>query len=477
MPRLTHRFFCFILMTVTLFFSLPAAISQTVQDDPLIPLPEIADPLTPSSLNYSAGQRRLPVDRTVGAEIVDDESGIPAPRQNQDALSVGAEIVDDVLIPSTPHRVTNSEPVDPSQTQISVLGYHDFSQTKSPTRMRMMTAAFRAEMQKIRNSGATVISMDDMVAWKKGEKKLPAHCVLITLDDGWKSVYTDAFPILKEYGYPFTLFLYTDYIDNGGSTLTLAMIREMLQNGASIGSHSVSHPYPKDYRKQKSGRAEKYAAFLTRQIGDSKRILEEKLGVKVNAYCYPGGYKTQEMYDILTREGYALAFDVIAGKTTVQTHDHIIPRYMVIGTELHTFDGAVKFGIPGGKSSLATVSSASPASSAQVQAGPVPSQVVTPAANSQQTAQCQPVSINMATAGNFDPNNIVMRVSGFGRVPGLYEAETKTYKWTPNRPLRGRINVSVTWAAMGSKEYCAPVEWGFEVSEIAVEPPPTGWIP
>ncbi len=50
---------------------------------------------------------------------------------------------------------------------------------------------------------------------------------LITMDDGWKSTYTDAYPILKEFGYPFTVFLYTNYIDGGTSALTSKMIKEM----------------------------------------------------------------------------------------------------------------------------------------------------------------------------------------------------------------------------------------------------------
>src|SRR5690606_35508059 len=107
-----------------------------------------------------------------------------------------------------------------------------------------------------------VISLEDFLAWRQGSKTLPEHCILLTLDDGWKSVYTDAFPILKEFNYPFSLYLYKNYVDLGAKSLTTPMIKEMMQAGASIGSHSVSHPFPAVVKShQKKGPAE-YEAFL-----------------------------------------------------------------------------------------------------------------------------------------------------------------------------------------------------------------------
>lgn len=47
--------------------------------------------------------------------------------------------------------------------------------------------------------------MKEFLEWKLGDRQLPAKCVMITIDDGWKSVYTDAYPILKETGFPFTI--------------------------------------------------------------------------------------------------------------------------------------------------------------------------------------------------------------------------------------------------------------------------------
>lgn len=484
MPCLPHFLFRLSVFALMATCALPVLSGQSPRgasaQDPLVYVPELMDPLNPES----SGRRALPVPvpqgrsaggHAVGAEVVDEGPVPQAPYVPQDPLSVGAEIVDDFRPPAVSRVIIPpSGPVEREQTQVSVLGYHDFSSTKPRTRMRMTPSDFRSEMQRIKDSGATVISMDDFIAWKKGEKKLPARCVLITLDDGWKAVYTDAFPLLKEFGYPFTIFLYTDYINKGGNSLTLQMIQEMVAYGATVGSHSKSHPYPKDFRKNKAGGEARYLDFLTLQMAESKRILEETLGVKVNTYCYPGGYRTHEMYDVLAKAGYLFGFDVISGKVTVATNDMIIPRYMVIGTELFTFDGALRYGSAVKGSDPLAESSAGTGTSA---AGPVPRQVVTPRANSLQPLNGGQISINMATVGDFDPNSITMRVSGMGKVPGFYESQTKTYVWKPNRPLRGRVHVSVSWTLPQSKAFVPPVEWVFDVTEFSVEPPPMGWIP
>ena len=120
--------------------------------------------------------------------------------------------------------------------RVSILGYHDLAENLPETAMRIHTSKFRKQMEAIRQMGIKVITLEEFTAWKKGEGKLPENSILITFDDGWKSVYTDAFPILKEFGFPFTIFLYKNYVDGGGKALTLPMIQEMVKNGAGKNS-------------------------------------------------------------------------------------------------------------------------------------------------------------------------------------------------------------------------------------------------
>src|SRR5256885_12857277 len=70
-------------------------------------------------------------------------------------------------------------------------------------------------MQELKNHNIAVIGMQDFLAWKRREKSIPPHAAIITIDDGYKSAYEVAWPILKKYGYPFTLFIYTEGIRGG----------------------------------------------------------------------------------------------------------------------------------------------------------------------------------------------------------------------------------------------------------------------
>ncbi len=232
------------------------------------------------------------------------------------------------------------------QTRVAVLGYHNFSNSKRPTEMLLQTAEFCQQMQYIRDAGLSVISMQDFLEWRFGTRCLPARCVLITIDDGWKSVYTDAFPILKAYGYPFTLFLYTRYINVQGASMTHDMIREMLSQGATIGSHSSNHLYPSDWTKWEDNPAE-YQAQVVREIKESGEKLRKLYG-RCSTYCYPGGYHTPPMQAMMQEAGYSAAFTVLESKVECNEPAYEVHRYMVFGVDKEIFRRGVNFdGVPG----------------------------------------------------------------------------------------------------------------------------------
>ncbi len=228
------------------------------------------------------------------------------------------------------------------ETQVAVLGYHNFSKTKTCTEMRMSTADFCRQMQFIKDSDISVISMQDFLEWRHGTRRLPAKCVLITIDDGWKSVYSDAYPVLKAYGYPFTMYLYTRYINVKGDSMTSEQIQEMMAHGATIGSHSSNHLYPSKWKRYKQDSAE-YAAQLQKELVDSRTKLMSMFG-NCSTYCYPGGYNTPPMHEVLGTAGYQAAFTVLEKKVQCEEVQFQVHRYMVFGTNHEIFRRAVNFG-------------------------------------------------------------------------------------------------------------------------------------
>ncbi len=227
------------------------------------------------------------------------------------------------------------------QTRVAVLCYHDFSNTRPVTEMCMRTAEFCQQMQYIKDAGLTVITMQDFREWLLGDRRLPERCVLITIDDGWRSVYTEAFPVLKAYGYPFTLYLYTDFIGSKGKAMSPEMIREMMACGATIGSHSASHLYPSKWKALQPESPE-YAEQLQRELPDSVTALQQMFG-NCSTYCYPGGYHTQPMLDCLKANGIDMAFTVVERKVSMLENPMLVHRYVVFGTDPRIFRRAVNF--------------------------------------------------------------------------------------------------------------------------------------
>ena len=344
--------------------------------------------------------------------------------------------------------------------RVSVLGYHEFSATAPPTAMRIRTSTFRKQLEAIKNLGLPVITLDDFMAWKKGRKDLPARAILITIDDGWKSVYTDAYPILKEYGFPFTIYLYKNYVDGGGRALTSAMIREMQKNGATIGSHSVSHPFPGTVKSQARKGPKAFDAFLRREFGDSKSFLQERFGQPITTYAYPGGYHTEEMFPVADEYGYEFLFTVLPGKIRRNLDNRTLPRYIIHGnSDLH-FEHATTFKAIGGEAAM---------SGAIVQTTEHP---VYPEPGSRIESRLPTISADLSAVEGLDPESLVMRVSGFGKVDAQLNPATKSYSWTVNRRLRHRMcEVFVQWRLEGQSKYQLPMRWSFLVEREAAYQP------
>src|SRR5262249_44842093 len=101
-----------------------------------------------------------------------------------------------------------TKPVVDQTAQTIIFCYHRLVDKIHTPWTEITPAAFEAQMKELKDHGITVISMQDLLAWKRGEKNIPPRCAVITFDDGWKSQYEVAWPIMKKFGYPLTMFLY-----------------------------------------------------------------------------------------------------------------------------------------------------------------------------------------------------------------------------------------------------------------------------
>ena len=348
--------------------------------------------------------------------------------------------------------------------RVTVLGYHDFSETRATTNMCMHTSKFRRQMQAIKDLKLNVISLEDFKQWKAGKKNIPDRSVLITIDDGWKAVYTEAYPILKEYGFPFAVYLYTDYIDVGGRSMTSEMIKEMMQNGCSIGSHSVSHPSPRTVKSQQRKGGETYEKFLHSEFGESQKRLAEKFGVDIDTYVYPGGHFHSDMFPITDHYNYDYLFTCIPGKTKRDTPNREIPRYIILGKDKddYIFKHATTF----------KASSQSRASAGAIFEKTAHS--VSPESGQKVTTRLPTISADLSKVENLDPDTVEMRIAGLAKVPATFDPETKVISWRVNRPLRfPTCIVKVRWRKEGKNDYEPALTWTFVIDREAAYRPKT----
>lgn len=355
--------------------------------------------------------------------------------------------------PDTALTVASALPEDDG-SRVSVLGYHEFSESRDPTAMRMRTSDFRQQMEALKELQLPIITLDQFLEWKRGKAELPPRSVLITIDDGWKSVYTDAYPILKEYGFPFTVYLYKNYVDGGGRALTTPMIKEMQQNGCTIGSHSVSHPFPSTVKSHAKKGPEEYDKFLRKELGHSRKFLMSKFKEPVTTYAYPGGYFTEEMFKIGDELGYEFYFTVKPGKVRRDSPNHTLPRYIIRGVADKVFASATSFSATG---------NSAPAIGFQTTPHPV-----YPAPGGMVESRLPTIWADLSGVENLDPSSITMRIAGFGRVPATFDPVPKRVSWTVNRRLRQQVTeITVQWSLLGASKPEAPMNWSFLIDREA----------
>jgi len=211
---------------------------------------------------------------------------------------------------------------------VPVLVYHGFSRKKSGKRMIVAEKDFAEQMQYLHDEGFAVVSLAALFDFMEFKKPLPAKAVVLTVDDGWCSLYEIAYPILKRYGYPMTAFLYTDLIGHE-KCLNWQQLREMAENGLDIQSHTMSHRDLSRMRKGESFR--RYFQDIQNEIAGAERLIEENLGRRCEILAYPYGAYNEILVAYLRKRGYRGAVTVNRGSVPFFADRYRVNRSAVYG--------------------------------------------------------------------------------------------------------------------------------------------------
>src|SRR5258708_31259929 len=207
----------------------------------------------------------------------------------------------------------------------TVLFYHNFDAQKV-TAYNLELKRFQEQMRHIKVQHLPVIPLAQLVDHLTTGAPIPDHAVVITIDDGYKTARTKAWPLLKEYGFPFTVFIYPQYIGHKNG-LSWEDVRTMSRAGVDFQSHSMTHPLLTHPPKSMS-RAE-YVAWIDHELVDSKRIIEEQTGKPVTAIAYPFGGYDEKVVERTKKAGYVAALTCDDGNVTRLTDAWHINRRLV----------------------------------------------------------------------------------------------------------------------------------------------------
>lgn len=195
-----------------------------------------------------------------------------------------------------------------------ILMYHSVAEPlEKENILNVSKEVFNKQMAFLRDGGYHVISLLDLAQLIEQHKRIPFKTVVITFDDGYENNYTIAYPILKKYNFPATVFMVVDYIGQSKKIighdyrfLDKKMLFEMNQGGLMmVGAHTRSHPYLPDIKDN---------SILYEEIAASRKDLEAILKGTVDAFAYPvGGYNAQVL-KCVQEAGYRVAVTTLPFK-------------------------------------------------------------------------------------------------------------------------------------------------------------------
>ena len=222
---------------------------------------------------------------------------------------------------------------------VPVIGYNRFS--KSCKKSSCIPAqVFDQQMKYLKDNNYRVITMAEFLDFLYYQNAIPKRSIVITIDDGHRSAYDIAYPILKRYGLTATFFVYTDSISIDKITLTWDQLKQIKADGFEVGSFTLSH---RDLTKKKE--KEDNPAYMTRikrELLLSKQIIDKKLSQNTIYLAFPFGQYNQSLLNISDQVGYKLAFSMQPGSNPFFSDPLSLKRKMILKKDMKAFIAHLK---------------------------------------------------------------------------------------------------------------------------------------
>jgi peptidoglycan/xylan/chitin deacetylase (PgdA/CDA1 family) len=203
------------------------------------------------------------------------------------------------VIATTTHNVRFDVP-------FGILMYHhiDHSERFTAKKLSVTPENFEKQLVFLLARGYHFVTLDQAFEYFARDGRAPTHTLVLTFDDGYRSFYTAVFPLLKKYQIPASLYVINQDIGKRGN-VTWDMMKEMVKSGlVEIGVHTVNHR-PLSKLNEASQRY---------QLEESKRELEQGLGIEITTVVYPFGRYNSTTLKLVQELGFKGGASVFFGK-------------------------------------------------------------------------------------------------------------------------------------------------------------------
>ncbi|MBC7263084.1 MAG: polysaccharide deacetylase family protein [Chloroflexi bacterium] len=213
------------------------------------------------------------------------------------------------------------------QARIPILMYHYISVPPPDADairrdLSVSPEQFEAQLHYLRNEGYQTITLRDLILHLTTGYPLPTKPIVLTFDDGYRDHYTNAFPLLRKYGYVGTFFVVTQFLDEGYEAyMTWEQVVEMSAAGMDIEAHSHSH---REMHNQSLD-------FVVFEVLRPKEAIEARLHKPVRFFCYPSGKSDEQTVQVLHSANYWGAVTVAQGALHDSDHLFQLKRIRVRG--------------------------------------------------------------------------------------------------------------------------------------------------
>jgi peptidoglycan/xylan/chitin deacetylase (PgdA/CDA1 family) len=210
---------------------------------------------------------------------------------------------------------------------VPILCYHRFG--PRPSQLAVTPTAFEAQMDYLARNGYHVITLSRLTGFLERGEPIPRKSVVLTIDDGYRSTFEVAFPILRKYGFPATIFLYSDFV-GAPDALTWLQMKEMEASGLiDIQPHSKTHA---NLSIRLAGETDaKYRDRVRAEIDTPIRMIHDRLAMPSLVYAFPYGDVNETVVDLLKRQGVRAGVTVTPGGNGFFAYPYMLRRSMVFG--------------------------------------------------------------------------------------------------------------------------------------------------